>query len=64
MKQIVRLMTIGIIAGVVLALSLKIIQLATGNPAYILLFNMDYIPVLKQVDDVMGAGMLFHFIRK
>ncbi|MYL56354.1 hypothetical protein GLW20_02415 [Virgibacillus halodenitrificans] len=62
MKQIVRLITSAIIAGVILALSLKIIQITTGNPAYILLFNMDYIPVLKQWNNVPGAGMLFHFI--
>ncbi|AIF43080.1 hypothetical protein [Virgibacillus sp. SK37] len=62
MKQIARLMATGIIAGVILALSLKIIQITTGNPAYILLFNMDYIPALKQWDNVPGAGMLFHFI--
>ncbi|PWA13079.1 hypothetical protein DCC39_02830 [Pueribacillus theae] len=61
MKQITKLSAIGIIAGIVLALFLKVVQLLTGSEAYILLFNMDYIPVLKEINEVFGMGMLFHF---
>ncbi|OZU90585.1 hypothetical protein CIL03_05440 [Virgibacillus indicus] len=57
-----KLVLIGIIAGTVLAVSLKIVRLLTGNPASILLYNMDYIPLLKMWDEILGAGLLFHFI--
>lgn len=62
MKNFYKLTLAGIIAGVVLAAFLKVIQLLTGNPASILLYNMDYIPFLKKWNDIIGAGLLFHFI--
>ncbi|WP_077324222.1 hypothetical protein [Virgibacillus siamensis] len=61
MKQLMKLTAIAIIAGIVLAGLLNIIQSLTGNHAYILLFNMDYIPLLKQWNNTYGAGMVFHF---
>lgn len=61
MKRPFRLTIIAIIAGTVLAGFLKVIQLLTGKQAYVLLFNMDYIPVLKHVDKILGMGFLFHY---
>lgn len=61
MRQLFKLVSTAFIAGIVLAGFLNIIQSLTGNHAYILLFNMDYIPVLKQWNDVPGIGLIFHF---
>lgn len=60
--KIAALTGIGIVAGAVLEISLKIVQLITGNDAYILLFNLDYMPVLKQWNDTIGAGAAFHYL--
>lgn len=62
MKRLVKLAIIGVMAGTVLAAFLKIIQLLTGKQSYVLLFNMDYIPLLKNFDAVFGMGYLFHFV--
>ncbi|WP_174615571.1 hypothetical protein [Virgibacillus ihumii] len=61
MKQLTKLVFIGIVAGIILAGFLNIIQALTGNQAYILLFNMDYIPILSQWNNISGIGMIFHF---
>lgn len=61
MRQFMKLVTTGIFAGIILALFLKWVQAGTGNQAYTLLFNMDYIPILKQWNHVDGMGMVFHF---
>jgi len=60
-KRPFRLTIIAIIAGTVLAGFLKVVQLLTGKQAYVLLFNMDYIPLLKRVDTIFGVGYLFHY---
>lgn len=61
--RIVRdLIAVGFIAGSVLAGLLKIAQFWFGNEAYPLLFNMDYIPLLKQWNDVRSAGFAFHYV--
>lgn len=62
MKNFRKLILTGIIAGAVLAVSMEAAQLLTGNPASILLYNMDYILFLKKWDDIAVAGILFHFI--
>ncbi|PAV29122.1 hypothetical protein CIL05_13565 [Virgibacillus profundi] len=62
MRSFGKLLLTGITAGAILAVSLKIVQLITGNTASILLYNMDYIPLLKKWDSVTGAGLLFHFV--
>ncbi|MEI3612178.1 hypothetical protein [Pseudogracilibacillus sp. SO30301A] len=59
MKTII-LTGIGIISGIVLAGFLKVIQLITNNDAYVLLFNADYIPVLKHFPYLI-TGVNFHF---
>ena len=43
-------------------LVLKIVLLFTGNTAYILLFNFDYIPVLNALEPVWLFGYIFHFV--
>ncbi len=62
MKNIVKLAVIGIIAGIILALFLKIIQSLTNNYAYNLLFNTDYIPFLNELYPKYLVEVLFHFI--
>ncbi|GGW60975.1 hypothetical protein DFQ11_102609 [Winogradskyella epiphytica] len=62
MKQLLKLISIGLIAGIVLMLILKIVILLTGNTAYILLFNFDYIPILNALRPEWLFGYVFHFI--
>lgn len=61
MKALTNLFTIGFIAGIVLLLFLKMVMLTTGNPAYFLLLNFDYVPVLKDLKPVWLMGYIFHF---
>lgn len=62
MKQILKLTSIGVIAGIVLILVLKLVLFLTGNTAYILLFNFDYIPVIKDLKPTWLFGYIFHFV--
>ncbi|RLL48368.1 hypothetical protein D8M04_03650 [Oceanobacillus piezotolerans] len=62
MKRVMKLTVIGIIAGIILSGSLKIIQLLTHNDAYILLFNTDYIPLINQLHNWSIVGIIFHFV--
>lgn len=62
MNKILKLAVIGGIGGVALMFVLKIVMLFNGNPAYILLFNFDYIPVLNQLKPVWLFGYFFHFL--
>lgn len=57
-----KLTLIGISAGVILIIPLKILYILTGNTAYILLFNFDYVPVLNQLRPVWLFGYIFHFV--
>lgn len=57
-----KLLIISIISGAILAGLLKIVQITLNNDAYILLFNMDYIPLLKNVETISGSGYIFHFV--
>lgn len=62
MRQLGKLIIIGTIAGIVLALFLKVIQILIGNQAYVLLFNFDYVPVIQDWEPQLLVGYLFHFI--
>lgn len=62
LRTILKLSFIGFIAGVILILPLKILYILTGNTAYILLFNFDYIPVLNELKPVWLFGYIFHFV--
>ncbi len=56
-----KLTLIEIAAGVILIIPLKILYKLTGNTAYILLFNFDYVPVLNQLRPIWLFGYIFHF---
>lgn len=62
MKQLMKLATIGLIAGVILILVLRIVLVLTGNTAYILLLNFDYIPVINDLKPIWLMGYVFHFL--
>lgn len=56
---LIKLMVIGIIAGIILIIPLKVLYELTGNTAYILLFNFDYVPVLNQLRPVWFFGYIY-----
>lgn len=60
--SLLKLFTIGVIAGFILAGFLIFIHLLTGNEAYILLFNVDYIPILKDFPYETATGLMLHFV--
>ena len=62
MKDFSKLTGIGLFAGTILILILKIVQELTGNTAYVLLFNFEYIPLIKDLEPVWLFGYIFHFI--
>lgn len=62
MKQFIKLLFTGIIAGLVLGIVLGIIQLLTHNKAFLLLFNMDYIPLVKNLNPGWAMGITFHLL--
>lgn len=57
-----KLIAAGVIAGLILAGFLKLIHWFTGNEAYILLFNVDYIPLLKHLPYETAVGLALHFV--
>lgn len=62
MNNTLKLGIIGFISGIILMIILKMVMLITGNPAYILLFNFDYIPVIQDFRPTWLFGYLFHFV--
>lgn len=62
MRFLYPFLIIALIAGSILAGCLKLVQIIFHDDTYILLFNMDYIPLLKQIDHITGSGYLFHFV--
>lgn len=62
MKLFSKLAIIGIIAGIVLAGCMKLVYALTGNEAFKLLYNVDYIPLLQAYDDSIYFGIIFHYI--
>jgi hypothetical protein len=61
MMEFMILVIIGIIGGIGLSLFMELVRVLTGNPAAILLYNLDYMPVLKKWNHVRGTGWAFHF---
>jgi len=62
-KRFVKLIIIGVLAGTVLAESLRLLYLTTGINSYNLLFNFDYIPFIGMYSDTAGwTGMTFHYV--
>lgn len=61
MKKLLKLILVGVLAGIILANILVILHILMNNPAYILLFNVDYIPILKNLRPESIIGVIFHF---
>ncbi|MGM8365797.1 hypothetical protein ACLIBG_10005 [Virgibacillus sp. W0181] len=61
MKQLIKLIVIGFISGIILALFLKGIKLLNNTHAYDLLFNFDYIPVINHWEPDYLWGTIFHY---
>lgn len=62
MEVFLLLLLIGTISGTVLAAIMKFVRIATGNKAEILLYNMDYIPILNQWAHKRSTGIIFHYV--
>jgi len=62
MKHSKKLVVIGFISGCILATFLLLVNMVTDNKAYILLFNVDYIPLLRNIWSQPGIGIVFHFV--
>lgn len=61
MRQLSKLLFIGIIAGTILASVLILVFFMTANEAYYMLFNVDYIPVLKEIQPRIIVEIAFHY---
>lgn len=62
MKEFIKLIFIAIVAGTVLAGSLILMFALTGNMAFYLLFNVDYIPILKSLQPRLVVEIVFHYV--
>lgn len=62
MKQFMQLIGIGIISAAVLAALMQLIYTLTGNEAYVLLYNVDYFPIIHVWQNVAWFGIVFHFV--
>lgn len=60
-QQLLKLIFIGLISGTVLAAFLIGVYLLTGIEAYYLLFNVDYIPLLKMLQSKIIVEIAFHY---
>ncbi|GAB3802315.1 hypothetical protein [Virgibacillus kimchii] len=61
MLDFIVLVVIGVIGAIGLSLFMKLVRILTGNRAEILLYNLDYMPVLKKWSHIRAAGLTFHF---
>lgn len=62
-KSVIKLIIIGVVAGTVLAESLRLLHVTTGVNGYNLLFNFDYIPLIGKYSNTAGwTGMSFHYL--
>ncbi|WP_153721080.1 hypothetical protein [Sporosarcina cascadiensis] len=62
MNKFARLIGIGIISGLILAVLLQVVYWLTGNEAYILLYNVDYFPLIYVFSESAWFGISFHFM--
>lgn len=62
MKQSLKLIGIGIVSGIILAVLLQLVYVVTGNEAYMLLYNVDYFPFIHVFQDDFWFGLAFHFM--
>lgn len=61
-KVYIRLLCIGIVSGIILAVILGVVQYFTGKQLYTLLVNMDYIPLLNKLPVHPVIGFIFHLV--
>lgn len=62
MRQIGRLILIGVSSSLVLGALLKTIQIITGKKVYVLLLNVDYFPILKDIQLSDFVEFLLHVL--
>jgi len=62
MKRFSKLLGIGIISGLILGGILGIVQQFTNKKVYLLLMNVDYIPIVKDWNVGPVMGFMFHLI--
>lgn len=62
MARWLKLIVIGVLAGAILASVLLAVYFWTDNMAYYLLFNVDYIPLLKDLQPKIAVEIVFHFV--
>src|SRR5699024_875403 len=61
-KENLKLISIGCLSGFVLALLLKLVSKLSGSTVFILLFEVDYMPVLNDLQPPWLIGTIFHFV--
>lgn len=52
----------GVTAGVILGLFLKLMEYMTGKKVYILLMNVDYVPLLKNYNTTEFLDFILHLV--
>src|SRR5690625_6560625 len=62
MKHFSKLLGIGITSGLILGGVLGIVQQFTNKKVYLLLMNVDYIPIVKDWNVGPVMGFIFHLI--
>ncbi|WP_339226425.1 hypothetical protein NSQ77_12890 [Oceanobacillus sp. FSL K6-2867] len=62
MKQLWKLISIGSISGIILGIFLKLVERSTGETVYVLLLNVDYIPVIKDWNMQEAAEFGLHLV--
>lgn len=62
MRQFFQLIGIGIASGIILAVLMQLVFTLTGNEAYILLYNVDYFPIIHIFKDSAWFGFAFHLV--
>lgn len=61
-KRLISLSVIGLVSGSVFGIILKLIEQLTGKSVYILLLNVDYFPVLKDLSLSESIEFSFHLV--
>lgn len=62
MRKFLRLIGIGITSGIILAVLMQLVFALTGNEAYILLYNVDYFPLIHIFKGSASFGFAFHLV--
>lgn len=62
LKRLTGVAIVGLVAGLIFGVFLKIIEQLTGKKVYTLLLNVDYFPVLKNIKLNEGVEFSFHLM--